>query len=121
MLPLPNFSMIVTGRSDVGRVRARNEDSFALAPEYGLVVVCDGMGGHSGGDIASRTVTEALGEYLSEWLDSQEEDADATIAGPGGRSVLERAVSQATLRARNAVCAAERIKRRVEGKKRLYA
>jgi len=33
----------------------------------------------------------------------------------------ERAVSQATLRARNAICAAERIKRRVEGKKRLDA
>ena len=33
----------------------------------------------------------------------------------------EQAVSQATLRARNAVCAAERIKRRAEGKKRLDA
>ena len=31
----------------------------------------------------------------------------------------ERAVNQAHLRARNAVCAAERIKRRIEGKKRL--
>ena len=33
----------------------------------------------------------------------------------------EQAVNQATLRARNAICAAERIKRRVEGKKRLDA
>ena len=40
-------------------------------------------------------------------------------AGGAGPARRRRAVSQATLRARNAICAAERIKRRVEGKKRL--
>lgn len=50
--------------SDVGRVRARNEDSVASDPALGWALVADGMGGHRGGDVASsivaREVTTAL-------------------------------------------------------------
>ena len=42
------------GKTDVGRVRARNEDNLAMIPELGLFVVADGMGGHKGGEHASR-------------------------------------------------------------------
>ena len=52
------------GLSDVGRSRSRNEDSFDLRPEAGLALVCDGMGGHAGGDIASRTVVETVVEFV---------------------------------------------------------
>lgn len=53
--------MIYCGKTNIGKVRATNQDSFAIkqyADDILLAVVCDGMGGVRGGNIASETAIE---------------------------------------------------------------
>jgi serine/threonine protein phosphatase PrpC len=48
------------GISDVGRVREGNEDAFYVAPEQGLLVVADGLGGHAAGEVAAELAIESI-------------------------------------------------------------
>jgi len=52
------------GQTDVGRRRERNEDAFLVDEPLGLFVVADGMGGHAGGDIASRLAVDTVGTTI---------------------------------------------------------
>lgn len=53
-------------KSDVGNVRENNEDSILVDEERGIFLLADGMGGHQGGEVASRLAVASAYDYLKE-------------------------------------------------------
>ena len=51
-------------RTKQGKDRCTNEDAFGFFPELHFYVVADGMGGHTGGEIASALTVDTLRQYL---------------------------------------------------------
>lgn len=58
------------GKSDIGRLRDMNEDSFYVSPGpvgvfERLFIVCDGMGGQDYGEVASALCVKTLVEFIA--------------------------------------------------------
>ena len=58
----PSYRLISESATDIGKVRAINEDSALERPGVGLFAVADGMGGHEGGDFASAVIVQQLAD-----------------------------------------------------------
>jgi protein phosphatase len=88
-------------RTDVGRVRRANEDSYLVKEP--VFVVADGMGGHLAGDIASSTAVSAIEGHLSDAAPDRPESFVALVRG-ANRAIWERAQGDSGLRGMGTTC-----------------
>lgn len=89
----PGLRVSGHGLTDVGQRREANEDSFLVLPRNHLWVVADGMGGHAGGQVASRLTVQEVARSVIRRLAAAER---ATGVGPiNVPGVVEAAVLDA--------------------------
>lgn len=86
----PNLKRNFGSITDVGYVRDHNEDNLLVRPP--LFVVCDGMGGHNAGEVASAIAVDVISKRAPSYLDAKS---------------LERAIEEANLSILQAVHAGD--------------
>jgi PPM family protein phosphatase len=89
--------------TDVGRVRDQNEDNFLVDKKLGLFIVCDGMGGHAAGEIASALAVRTVHDEIKKQADMiSDYAAEAVGAAKVSKreilNMLEFAVNRASQR-----------------------
>ena len=67
--------------TDVGRQREHNEDNYLVDKKLGLFVVCDGMGGHAAGEVASALAVRTLHDEIRKEADMLKDYADGASGG----------------------------------------
>jgi len=90
----------VAAGTDVGRIRAGNEDNlYADAdPERGLFIVADGMGGHAAGEVASEMAVKIVARELAPYRDLSGPEpltAMAHALREANRAIYERTIVEA--------------------------
>jgi serine/threonine protein phosphatase PrpC/CRP-like cAMP-binding protein len=72
--------------TDVGRKREQNEDNFLVDKKLALYVVCDGMGGHSAGEVASALAVRTVHDEVKR----EKELLDDYVAGKKGGALVTK-------------------------------
>lgn len=89
--------------TDVGKKREHNEDNFLVDKKLGLFVVCDGMGGHAAGEVASAIAVRTFHEEIKKGSDLIEDyiankTGSEKVTASDIQRMLEFAINRASSR-----------------------
>ena len=100
---MPSNEITFAALTDVGRQRDHNEDNFLVDKKLGLFVVCDGMGGHAAGEVASALAVKIFHEVVKResWMLEDyagEKQGAEKVSRKQVLALLENAINQASSR-----------------------
>lgn len=95
------MNLAIGARTDVGRVRTGNEDSYFVdAPFF---VIADGMGGHAAGDVASATAVKVIQDKREE-IATTDPETLTTAVREANRAIWSKATEDTNLRGMGTTC-----------------
>ena len=69
-------------KSDIGKVREQNQDSYSISEpldDVQLYIIADGMGGYNGGEIASQLAVQSAKNYIENNFEQTDKDKESII------------------------------------------
>lgn len=93
-----NFEVAWT--TDIGRRRSQNQDFAGAFPDHALFIVADGMGGHRGGEVASKMAVEIFSKTFAEGADANDKthrDLLSLAAVEANQMILEKSRAEPEL------------------------
>jgi protein phosphatase len=96
---------IAFGKSDPGKVRPNNEDTFICTDSEGFFMVADGMGGRKAGEVASAMTRDTLQQSLPGLKSGNVEQVLREAFQEANRLVREKADSDAQFKGMGCTCA----------------
>lgn len=95
-MPSLQEALEMTGATDTGRVRERNEDALLYAADLGVVILADGMGGYQAGEVASGLTVDVVSEVLRTHVQDMSAPPRSDVySGMDGLELLRTAIEQA--------------------------
>jgi PPM family protein phosphatase len=96
-------SIVGAAETSVGKVREHNEDAHFIDPEAGIFIVCDGMGGHAAGEVASSLAVQTIRRTWTSPATLAVADRWLDQGTPDARKQLIATVQQGVLAAHDAI------------------